>query len=290
MRFLRFSAFYSPLLVTMRGGHLEREGLEASFDVVTAERTIEDGFRRGDIDVAQSAVAVHFRASAAGEVLPYRHFAAVNRHDGFFLARRGPRRGFEWDELRGATILADHFFQPLALLTAALDAHGIGSGDVELVDAGTPEEIEAAFRSGRGDVVHLQGPGPHQLEVEGLASVVAAVGAETPAIAFSSVAATPEWLATDEAAAFTRAYRCGREHARTAPAEEVASIIGSFLPGVDRAAVVAAVGAYQAMGTWEGDVAIDHDLYDSTVELFGRFDERSGRPPYDDVIAAPPAT
>lgn len=290
MRFLRFSAFYSPLLVTMQGGHLEREGLEASYDVVTADRTIEDGFRRGAIDVAQSAVAVHFRAAAAGEVLPYRHFAAVNRHDGFFLARRGSHPGFEWDDLRGATILADHFFQPLALLTAALDAHGIGVDDVELVDAGTPDRIEAAFRAGRGDVVHLQGPGPHQLELEGLASVVAAVGAETPAIAFSSVAATPEWLATDEAAAFTRAYRSGREHARSTSADEVATIIAPFLPGADRAAVVAAVTAYQAMGTWEGDVPIDHDLYDATVELFGRFDDRSARPAYDDVIAPPPAT
>ena len=58
VRFLRFSAFYSPLLVTMRGGHLAAEGLDATYDTVTADRTVEAGFRDGTVDLAQSALAV----------------------------------------------------------------------------------------------------------------------------------------------------------------------------------------------------------------------------------------
>ena len=43
IRFLRYSAFYTPLLLTMSGGHLAREGLQATFDVAGPDRTIPDG-------------------------------------------------------------------------------------------------------------------------------------------------------------------------------------------------------------------------------------------------------
>ncbi|MFM7045528.1 MAG: ABC transporter substrate-binding protein [Ilumatobacteraceae bacterium] len=289
VRFLRFSAFYGPVLVTIGGGHLAAEGLEATYDTVTPGRTVEDGIRDGVIDVAQSAVAVHFRPWTNRVEMPHRHFALVNRHDGFFLARRGAARPFDWDDLRGATIVADHFFQPMTLLKAALDALGMSVEDVHLVNAGTPAEMDEAFRAGVGDYVHMQSPAPHVLEQDGIATVVAAVGAETPELAFSSLCASSSWLAMPQAAAFTRAFRSGRRHAQSAPAEEVARIISPFLPGVAPTAVTAAVAAYQAMGTWTGDIAIDEPLYDATVALFQRHDDLAAGPPYDVAIAPPPA-
>lgn len=290
VRFLRFSAFYGPVLVTIGGGHLAAEGLEATYDTVTPGRTVEDGIRDGVIDVAQSAVAVHFRPWTNRVEMPHRHFALVNRHDGFFLARRGVAGPFDWNDLRGATIVADHFFQPMTLLKAALAARGITLDELHVVNAGTPAEMDEAFRAGVGDFVHLQSPAPHVLEREGIAAVVASIGAATPEIAFSSLCASPEWLATPQAAAFTRAFRRGREHAQSAPAIEIARIIAPFLPGVAPDAVTAAVAAYQAMGTWTGDIAIDRSLYDATVALFQQHDGLLGDPPYEFAIApVPPA-
>jgi len=286
LRFLRFSAFYSPILVTLAGGHLATEGLEATFDVAGAGRSVDDGFRDGTVQVTQSAVATHFGPSGAD--LPYRHFAVVNRRDGFFLARRGGPGPFRWADLRGRTILADHYFQPLALLTAALDANGIGVDEVDLVDVGSPDEMVAAFRSGRGDFVHLQGPAPHQLETAGSATVVAAVGEHTPELAFSSLGATDEWLATPAAVAFTRAYLKGREHARTASAAEVARLVSPFLRIDDREAVTSAVAAYQALGTWDGDASIDDELYRATIEVFRSTPGHDVAPPMDVVVAPLP--
>ena len=289
VRFLRFSAFYSPVLVTIGGGHLAAEGLDATYDTVTPGRTVEDGIRDGDIDVAQSAVAVHFRPWTNGLEMPHRHFALVNRHDGFFLTRRGSGRPFQWDDLRGAAVVADHFFQPMTLLKAALAAHGLSIDDVDLVNAGTPAEMDAAFRAGTGEFVHMQGPAPHVLERDGIATVVAAIGDETPEIAFSSLCASSEWLATPQATAFARAYRNGRRHAQSAPADEVARIIRPFLPDADPVAVTAAIAAYQAMGTWAGDEAIDQPLYEATVGLFQRHDGLAADPPYEFAIAPIPS-
>ena len=76
----------------------------------------------------------------------------------------------------------------------------------------------AAFRKGDGDYVHLQGPGPQQLEHDGVGHIVAALADASGTCAFSSLAATREWLATDMAKRFMRAYRKARawlhRHAR----------------------------------------------------------------------------
>lgn len=286
LRFLRFSAFYSPILMTLAGGHLATEGLEATFDIAGPERSVENGLRDGTVQVAQSAVATHFGSS--GAALPFRHFAVVNRRDGFFLARRGEAGPFRWADLRGRTVLADHYFQPLALLTAALAAEGVSIGDVDLVDAGSPDDMVAAFREGRGDFVHLQGPAPHQLATAGLATVVASVGEHTPELAFSTLLATDEWLSTPVAEAFTRAYLKGRAHACEADAAEIARLISPFLRIDDREAVTAAVTAYQALGTWTGGASIEAELYDSTVQVFRATPGYDAAPPMAMLVAPLP--
>lgn len=57
---LRHSAFYSPLLITMAGGFLKKEGLEPECCVATPNNTVLDRIRNGSCHVAQSAVATSF--------------------------------------------------------------------------------------------------------------------------------------------------------------------------------------------------------------------------------------
>lgn len=288
IRFLRYSAFYSPLLLTMCGGHLRAEGLDATFDVSSPDKTIPDGIRSGEVHVAQSALAVSFAPCERGEPLPFRHFALMNARDGFFLARRDASSPFEWHSLEGRAVVVDHFFQPLAMFRRALRARGVDESKVRFVDAGDVAGIERAFRDGRGDFVHMQGPAPQQLELEGVAHVCASIGDVVGPVVFSTLCASPAWLSTDRARAFVRAYRRGLEHAREAPPAEIAELVAAYLPGIDRAALVRTIETYQRMGAWEHDLSIPHDLYERTVDLFTWSGHISSRPPYADVVAALP--
>jgi ABC-type nitrate/sulfonate/bicarbonate transport system substrate-binding protein len=178
-------------------------------------------------------------------------------------------------------VLADHFFQPMALLRGALATNGLRTDDLHLIDAGTPDEMLTAFRNGTADYVHLQGPAPHQLDLDGEAEVVASIGAETPQLAFSTLCAAPEWLGTDEAAAFLRAFQAGREHAQQAPASEIAAIVAPFLPGTEIRAIASAVAAYQELGTWTGGIEIDASLHQATIEVFRDHDGLTVEPPLE---------
>lgn len=289
IRFLRYSAFYSPLLLTMSAGHLRKEGLDATYDIVAPGRTIQDGIREGTVHVAQSATAVSFAPWEQGKALPFRHFALLNSRDGFFLAGRAvPDGDFDWRALEGRSAIVDHFFQPIAMFRHALALKGVDASAIRIIDAGDVPSIERSYREGRGDFVHLQGPAPQQLEHEGLGRVCASIGDVVGPVAFSTLCAAPQWLATDTARAFSRAFRAAREHAQHASAAEIAGLVAGFLPGIALPALTKTISAYQQMGTWAGDAGIAPALYARTVDLFLSSGDISSRPRYADIVSPMP--
>jgi NitT/TauT family transport system substrate-binding protein len=291
IRFLRFSAFYSPLLLTMAGGHLREQGLEATSDLVGPGCTTADGIRDGSVQVGQTALAVSFAPWERGEHLPFRHFAMLNDRDGFFLAARGADPAtFTWGSLVGKRVLVDHLFQPKAMFEEALRMKGVDPSAVHIVDAGDVTAMERAFRAGEGDVLHLQGPVPQQLEADGLARVVASVGEVVGPVVFSSLCAAPAWLATPQAAAFMRAFRKGCAHAVEASPEEIAALTNGYFPHIAREVLVRTIRDYQRLGCWAGGTEIPRDLYDRTVAIFLRSGTITAPVPMEEVVAPPPGS
>ena len=110
---------------------------------------------------------------------------------------------------------------------------GVDLAQAQAVNAGTTENMMAAWRQGQGDYFHEQGPYPQQLEHEQVAHIVASVGEVLGPVAFSSLTATREWLQKPEARRFMRAYRKAREWVNTASAAEIARAEQGFFPDVD---------------------------------------------------------
>jgi len=286
----RHSAFYSPLIATLGAGFLQREGLKATYRPLAPGERSHELIRRGQADVIQSAVSSNWPPLERGdEDLPV-HFAQINCRDGFFLLGRTEEGAFKWRDLEGRVLLADHAAQPLAMLKFAAHLQGVRWDAIRVEDAGSPEEIQAAFRAGRGDYAHLQGPGAQQLAWQGVGKVVAAVGEAMPPVAFSSLMASRAFLAGGAAAAFLRAYARARQWVRCTPAKEVAESEASFFPGVPMEALTAAIARYQALGCWEGGLAISRELYEQALEVFAHSGAISRRWPYEEVVVAPPVS
>ena len=286
---LRHSAFYTPLLVCISGGFLNDEGLEPHYEVQTPQRTVVDSIRSGETHLAQSAVATSFAALEAGEKVDIVHFAQINERDGFFLAGREADGEFDWSKLVGREVLVDHFFQPLAMFRYALHKQGIRIEDIKVIDAGDVAAIDRAFRQGRGDYVHQQGPAPQQLELEGLGHVVASVGEVVGPVAFSSLCAKREWLETDMAQAFMRAYRKARQFAIDAPVEELAKLLQGFFPTINPAVLGRTLHTYQQLGCWTPDPAISRAAYDNLLDVFLHSGLIRQRHAYEAAIVLPPS-
>jgi NitT/TauT family transport system substrate-binding protein len=217
------------------------------------------------------------------------HFAQINQRDGFFLAGREPDPAFTWKKLEGKSLLADHGGQPLIMLKYAAHCQGVDWNKIDVIDAGGVDEIDAAFRGGRGDYVHQQGPSPQQLEVERIGYVVAAVGEAMPPVAFSSLMASQAFLNTEMATAFARAYRKARSWVAEAPADEIAGREAVLFPNIDLDALSKSIALYQKLGCWEGDLTITRDLYYQALKVFLYSDAISARHRYEEVVVPPPA-
>ena len=224
-----------------------------------------------------------------GKQPPAVHFAQVNEKDGFFLTGRSPDPAFSWDKLKGRRVIVDHGGQPMAMFKYACFKQGLDFKAIQAVDAGSTDKMIAAYRAGEGDFIHLQGPAPQQLEHDKAGHIVAAVGDAIGPCAFSSLAATRAWLATDTAKAFMHAYRKARAWLIATPAAEVARAEAPYFRDIDQSVLAATIATYQKLGNWSPHVEIARPAFEATLDIFQHAGLITRRHRYEDVVAPPPA-
>ena len=288
IQFSLFSAFYSPLIATMSAGFLREEGIEADWSVSAPGKSAIAALVDGSAQVVQSALSQGFTPLNKGETPPVVHFAQVNEMDGFFLTAREPDDGFDWRKLEGAEVVCFGGGQPLAMFKYACHKAGIDFDKIKPIQPGGAAAIDEAFRAGQGQYVQQQGPYPQQLQAESIGHVVAQVGKQVGRCGFSSLAATREWLETDQALAFMRAYRKTRRYMNDTPAAEIAANQQSYFPETAPQALTDCIAAYQALGTWTPHPEITEEAYQATLDIFEYNGGISRRFDYNEVCSLPP--
>ncbi len=271
----RHSAFYTPLLTCVAA--LREEGHEVTYGVLGRGQRGYAILRDGQADILQSAVSSNWPPREQGiEPLPV-HFAQINQRDGFFIVGRGPEPEFRWQNLEGKTLLADHGLQPLLMLKYALHHNGVDWNRIKLVNAGTRDQMEEAYRTGVADYAHFQAP------IMG-GELVVPIGASVPPVAFSSLCCAREYQKTAAYGRFLETYARTREWSRTAPAGEIAAKESSFFPDIPTALLTRAIARYQSLGCWEGGTEITRDLYEQALSVFQSAGAIAWRHRYEEVV------
>lgn len=289
IQFTLFSAFYSPLISTMSGGFLKDEGIDASYSVAAPGVSAIKALEEGTAQVIQSAPSQGFTSLGKGETPTAIHFAQINEMDGFFITGREADAAFDWKKLEGADVVMFGGGQPLAMFKYACHKAGIDFDKINAINPGGAADIDKAFRAGQGTYVQQQGPFPQQLEADGVGHVVAQVGPKIGPNAFSSLASTRAWLATDQAKAFMRAYKKTRAYMIETPAAEIAKAEKSYFPSTDEAVLAKCIETYQQLGCWTPHVEITKPAFEVALDVFEHFGTLKERYAYEQVCALPPA-
>lgn len=299
---MRHATFYTPLVAAIAGGYLTEAGVEAEYLV---RQPGDDPWRMletGEVQIIQSAVSSSWSRREKGMPVRPRHFAQINRRDGFWITARGlggtsitamtssqDVGPFEWKRLEGKTIVADHGPQPLAMLRFAAESGGVDWSQVHVVDAGSPSQMIEAFRQGVGDFVHLQGPAPQQLVRDGAGHVVASVGVALPELAFSSLCAMPDFLGTETGRRFAAGFREALRWSVEGPAGKIAAMIAPFFKDSNLGVLSSSVASYKGLGCWNPDPTIHPEHYERSLTVFRKTGGILGDHPYDEVVVAVPA-
>jgi len=289
IQFTLFSAFYSPLISAMSGGFLKAEGLDPEWSVSPPGVSALAALKNGSAHVVQSALSQGFTSLNKGETPEAVHFAQINEMDGFFLTGRKADPAFTWSKLEDAEVVMFNGGQPLAMFKYACHKAGIDFGKIKAITPGGAAEVDRAFRNGQGQYVQEQGPFPQQLQADGIGHVVAQVGKQIGPCGFSSLASTRDWLRTDMAKAFMRAYRKTRAYMNETPAVEIARAEKPYFPDIDEAVLADCIATYQGLGCWTPHVEITRAAYEKTLDVFEYNGLVKQRYPYEQVCTAPPA-
>ena len=289
IQFTLFSAFYSPLISAMSGGFLKQEGLDAEWSVSPPGVSALAALKDGSAHVVQSALSQGFATLDQGKQPEALHFAQVNEMDGFFLTARQPDPAFSWKKLEGSEVVMFKGGQPNAMFRYACHKAGIDYSKIKPVTPGGADDIDKAFRAGQGQYVQQQGPYPQQLQADGVGHIVAQVGKLIGPCGFSSLAARPEWLGSNMARAFMRAYRKTRVYMNEAKAADIARAQKPYFPDIDEKVLADCIATYQKLGTWTPHVEITRAAYEKTLDIFEYNGLVKQRYPYEKVCAAPPA-
>ena len=273
----------------MSGGFLKAEGLDPEWSIsppgVSALAALQDG----SAHVVQSTLSQGFMSLNKGETPGAAHFAQVNEMDGFFLTGREADPDFTWDKLEGAEVVMFKGGQPLAMFKYACHKAGIDFDKIKPINPGGAADIDKAFRQGEGQYVQQQGPFPQQLAADGVGHVVAQVGKLIGPCGFSSLAATRDWLETDMAKAFVRAYEKTRLYMNETPAAEIAKAEKPYFPDIDEQVLADCIATYQQLGCWTPHVEITRPAYEVTLDVFEYNGLLNERYRYEQVCVQPPA-
>ena len=282
------SVFYTPIYVSVAGGFLEKEGLDVDFKTCPPEFAHPlSALNRGGADIAQSGIMRSIISSDWGAVTVPMHFAKINSRDGFFVLSRTKQEPFLWESLKGAKLIPVGFSpMPWASLQFALRRHGVEPDELDLVTGLSFDDGISAFREGHAEYIHVPQPAAELLLEDGIGHVAAALGPENGHLAYSSFAATNQFLDSqpETVQRFTIGFANALEWLAANNAQEVGQAIASFFPEVSLELVVKSVARLKAQDNWPTDPVLAQPEYENLHDILVAAGLAKERQPYSKVV------
>ena len=265
------TVFYTPIYVSVAGGFLESEGLDVTFSTCPPQlASVSSALFQGAADISGSGImrSIISADEGADYVLP--HIAKINARDGFFVLSRRTDTVFQWESLRGATVIPVGFSpMPPASFQFALRNHGVDPAELNLIPGLPLDEAVAIFRNGQGDFIHLPEPAAEELIADGTASLAVALGPANGHIAYSSFAATNNFLDRnpDLVDRFIKGYARALTWLGDSEPATVGEIVAPFFPGVAKELIVRSVMRYKDQETWPPDPHLEEPEFEALQDI-----------------------
>lgn len=259
------SVFYAPQYVAIANGFFEEEGFKVDLSTAWGADKGAAALISGSVDVGffGSEATVYIYQQGATDHLV--GFAQLTARDGSFLLTRDVDEEFEWENVRGKTIVGARIGgAPQMALEWVLKQNGIEPFvDVEIITNLAFEAAVGAFEAGVGDYIAQFEPALSQIEARGRGKIVASIGAEAGAMTYTVYHARKSMLEEnpDFFIRFTRAIHQGQLWVLSHSAEEVAEVIAPFFPLIDHEILVKSMSLYQAINAWPPTPVIQEEHF-----------------------------
>ncbi|MFA5522900.1 MAG: ABC transporter substrate-binding protein [Tissierellales bacterium] len=282
------SVFYAPQYVAINKGFFEEEGLKIDLINGKGADKCMTAILSGEADIGfmgpESTVYVYNSDKQDYAV----NFAQLTQRDGSFLVAREPDPNFNFDKLRGKSVIGGRKGgMPFMTLEYVIKSNGLKPGvDLDLRTDVQFDMMAGAFTAGEGDYVTLFEPVASQLEKEGKGHVVASIGQEGGYIPFTCYSAKKSYIEQnpDIIQRFTNAIYKGMLWVQSHSAEEVTDALQPHFIETEREILISLVQRYKDQDTWHPDPILTEDGLNHMMDIMELAGELEQRADYDKIV------
>lgn len=284
------SVFYAPMYAAINEGFFEEEGIEIELSTGQgADKTMQQVLS-GSCDIGfcgpEQIIYIYNQKRADYPIL----FAQLTATDGSFLVSRENEPSFNWESLKGKTIIGGRpGGVPEMTLEYVLRNHGLDpQKDVELITNLAFTATAGAFKAGTGDYVALFEPTASLLEKDNAGHIVASIGKTAGTIPYTCYFSTKSYMENHKEILekFTRAIYKGQMWVDKHSDAEVAESIKSFFPGSDSNILEKVVNNYREINAFAHKPNMNEEDLSRLMDIIQSYkaDLIPERPPFNIIV------
>ena len=281
---------YAPAYVAMTKGFFSEAGLEVTMTTAQGGDKAAAALLTNSADIALLGpeACIYVQNSDSPTKLPV--FCGLTATDGFMLVGRDKADKFDWQQLRGAQILALRpGSTPDLFLEAALRQNGIDPHkDVKLVNNIAVPARMGAWLAGQTQYAIFIEPDASQLALDGKAQFLASIGATVGFADYTAFAATDKYIRDnpDVIQRWTNAIFQAQKWTESAATAEVVKAVAPYFPGISAEALAGGVERYRSLKIWKTTPVIEPAAFEKFQDVLvqGNVLDAAKRVKFGDLI------
>lgn len=284
------SVLYLPVYVALNQGFFKEAGLDVGIKTSQGTDKGMAALLSGSADIVLIGPEASIYVTNSESPVKPKIFAGLTATDGFLLLSRKPVEKFEWNMLKGKTVMAFRpGSNPDVFLEAAMRKHGVDpKRDLKVLNNIGPAARTGAWMAGQADFGIFLEPEATMLEKSGQGRVVASVGREVGPVDYTVFTATDAFLKRQPgvAQAWTHAVARAQKYVASASAADLAKHIAEYFQGMNQAELISAVDRYRSIGLWKTNPTVERFAIESLQDMLvasGVLDQ-SKRVKYEQVV------
>ncbi|MGH4139441.1 ABC transporter substrate-binding protein [Clostridium sp.] len=283
------SIFYAPMYAAISEGFFKEEGIEIDLSTGQgADKTMQQVLSKA-VDIGfcgpEQVIYIYNQKREDYPVI----FAQLTQKDGAFLVARNAETNFNWESLKGKTIIGGRpGGVPEMALEYVLRNHGINPNTEKLITNLAFTATAGAFKGGTGDYVSLFEPTASMMKKDNSGHIVASIGASAGTMPYTCFFATKSYIEKNPVIIekLTRAIYKGQKWVNSHSDEQVITSIKSFFPGADETALIGSIKNYRNINAFSPDPILKSDDLTRLMDIIQSYkaDLIPQRPAFDKIV------
>lgn len=282
------SVFYAPQYVAISKGFFKENNLEIELTTGQGADAVMTAVLANQCDIGFAGPEASIYVYNEGKEDYTEVFAQLTKKDGSFLVGRTKNDKFDWQELKGTTVIPGRKGGvPFMTLQYVLRKNNINpEKDLILDDSIKFDLMAGAFTAGNADYVTLFEPTASMTQDAEKGYILASVGEAAGEIPYTAYFAKKSYIKNNEEIIqnFTNAIYKGQNWVKEHTAKEVAETIAEFFPGTQIDLLEKCINRYKQIDVWNDTPILKNESFERLQTVMTQAGELKQKAPYDKIV------